>query len=353
VRRLGEPSVVDDTPVLEEKTYEVKDCPWYIQLAENGKWTQRPHVFTTGAALSFQASVGLGVYYFYNYYFGGMDTLRQCWDIKQLIRFAPIGILFGQCAIFGFKAQNALSPGSYALYAQAGIVVIPIMWRIVFKKQISPVTWIHILLISAGIIMYRLSELDEKESFGGVGLFWIVLKVLGSALATCWAESFLKSSGNDHPLNVQMCFILPWKVLSTFSTIWIIPPHGLPNRPGGFFHDWTFWALVIVGHNLGDTIMSATIAKSFDSVVKAVCGVVGIIFPTWIVSWSVGWDKVDVHSAAGQLKISGGIIVIISAVAYTLGRAEWDEIVSLREAVKVSTSPTSFELSSSSRTRAV
>lgn len=335
-RRLKEPEVEDDEDLLHEKKVEVGDCSWFVQRDENGKWAQRPQTFTKGAALSLQATVGLAGYYTYNYVAGGKEQLMMCFNIKQLCLFAPVGLLFGLGAVFSFLAQDALSPGSYALYAQSGIIAIPVMWRVVFRKEISSVTWVHILLIALGIVMYRISEFDMKESFGGVGLFWVSMKVVGTAMATCWAEVFLKSpadaDGQTKPLAVQITYILPWKIMSTMSTVWLLPPHGLPDRPGGIFHDWSVFTVLTISHNLGDTVMSATIAKSFDSVVKAVCGVVGIIFPTWVVSWWVGWDRIDVGTTAGQLKMSGGTIVVVAAIAYALGRGQWDELVRLRDA---------------------
>merc|ERR1712032_1702391 len=78
----------------------------------------------------------------------------------------------------------------------------------------------------------------------------------------------------------------------------------------------------IVFHNLGDTVMSAIVAKTFDSVVKAICGVVGIIFPTWAVSWLVGWEDIDVGDSSGQLKMFGGITVVIASFAYVFGRQQ-------------------------------
>lgn len=80
--------------------------------------------------------------------------------------------------------------------------------------------------------------------------------------------------------------------------------------------------LVLVAHNLFDTVMSATVAKVFDSIVKAVCSVVGIIFPTWVVSYALGWDKIAFGTATGQLKVSGGILVVVSSFAYVFGRRQ-------------------------------
>jgi len=80
------------------------------------------------------------------------------------------------------------------------------------------------------------------------------------------------------------------------------------------------------------------VAKVFDSVVKAVCGVVGIVFPTWLVSYLVGWDTIDWHDAGDQLKVCGALVVVLSAFAYVLGRAQAKE---LEEAMAPKTTTTS------------
>merc|ERR1712187_412839 len=50
----------------------------------------------------------------------------------------------------------------------------------------------------------------------------------------------------------------------------------------GFFHDWTGLVVFIMIFNMGDTFMTATVAKKFDSVVKGVAGVADIIYPTQV-----------------------------------------------------------------------
>jgi len=312
---------VDDEDLLGGKKYTEPHCAWYITQGPDGRWVRVPHTFTKGAALSVQGLMGVVLFYVYNFFEGGREQLKQCLNVRGLMSFAPIGCLFGLTAVFGFLAQDALSPGSYALYAQTGVVIIPCMWSIVFRKSLPVLTWVHIVLIATGIVVYRVSELDRSESlFSGVGILWIVCKVFAGGIATIWAEAFLKSD-TSMPFAVQASFIMPWKVVSTFLTIYVLPPHGLPpDRPGGFFHDWSFLTIFVIFNNLGDTITSAIVAKVFDSVVKSVCGVVGIIFPTWIVSLMLGWEAIAPGTLGGQMKAFGGIVVVLGSFAYVIGR---------------------------------
>lgn len=307
-----------------------RGCDWFLEKeAGESTWTVRPYSFTTGVALAIACTFALLVFWAFNYASGGLEQLGLCFDIRSLLAFSPVGLLFGFSSVCGFKAQKLLSPGSYALYSQLGIVLIPILWRIMFRKALASVTWLHILMIAFGMILYRLSEMDLTaglaEILGGEGLLWVIAKVIATACASVWAERFLKRD-RSIPFSVMTTYILPWKAVMCLVTVFILPPHGLPDRAGGPFHDWTFLTFVILAHTIGDSVLAALIAKTFDSVVKAIASVVGIIFPVWVVSWSAGWEEIDVSSPAGQLKLAGGVLVIMACFAYVLGRAQSMEL---------------------------
>lgn len=313
-----------------EERNERRGCSWFIsRRMDDGVWAayrRRPQTYTKGAALGVQASVGLLVFYAFNFWQGGRDQLNLCFDVKGLLRFGVVGCAFGLSAVFSFYAQDALPPGSYALYAQSGIIVIPVLWRIVFNTPLNYLTWVHITLIGLGIVMYRVSEMGaEDNAYDAVGLFWVAMKVGTTSVATVFAELFLKGD-TVVPFTVQCTYILPWKILTTFSTILVLPPHHLPDRTGGIFHDWNYLTVIIITTNLGDTIGSAVVAKLFDSVVKAVCGVVSIIMPTWVVSYLAGWETIAWSTAEGQLKVSGAVIVVLGSLAYTLGRTVTSQV---------------------------
>jgi len=311
-------------------------CSWRAVVhAPTGRLKCKPQGFTKGCALSFQATCGLVGYYCYNYWVGGLDLLKECFNPMRLLKFSAVGVMFGCAAVFSFLAQDALSPGSYALYAQSGVVIVPILWRLTFRKPLPVLTWINIGIITIGIAAYRISEMELDHMFDGIGLLWVTLKVLMAGLASVVAELLLKKD-TTLPFTVQVACILPSKALACLLTIWFLPgpnmewPNHLPDRPGGFFHDWTWLTFVIVFHNLGDTIMSAALAKHFDSVVKAICGVVGIIFPTWVVSYLLQWEDLNPRSATGQLKLTGGIVVVVGSFAYVLGRSQSEKLEKLQ-----------------------
>ncbi|CAK8991579.1 unnamed protein product [Durusdinium trenchii] len=164
-RRL-EPSKEADAVEKEDS-----QCSWKAVVhVPTGRLKCKPQSFTKGCALSLQATCGLILYYSYNYWVGGFELIKECFQIRRLLKFSVVGAMFGCGAVFSFLAQDALSPGSYALYAQSGVVIVPIMWRILFRQPLPVLTWVHICIITLGILAYRISEIDLDHMFDGIGL---------------------------------------------------------------------------------------------------------------------------------------------------------------------------------------
>mmetsp|Transcript_22972 Transcript_22972/g.64533 ORF Transcript_22972/g.64533 Transcript_22972/m.64533 type:complete len:258 (+) Transcript_22972:1-774(+) len=156
-----------------------------------------------------------------------------------------------------------------------------------------------------------------------------------SAIAAVNTDRYLKTL-SDIPFPVQVSYILPFKALSCLATSFILPPHRFPPveyRPGWAFHDMSFAVALVLFHSLGDTVLSGAVVKVFDSVAKALIAVIGIIFPTWVVSYWLGWDAIEWSTDQGKLKVTGAIIVIAMAFGYILGRSQARELSSQTEVI--------------------
>lgn len=347
-RRLGEGGLngdEDDDEAYElAKTVEVRECSWYVYRhpgvlgsGKPGEWEQHPHLFSQGSVVIGQSICGMIVFYTYNYYVGRKERLKLCFKASQLFKFVPVGLLYGLVTIFYANGVYTLSEGSQEMYYATGsVLALPMLWRIVFQTQISPVVWVTILLIAMGVCMFRIAELGSRDKFGGVGLFWSTLSVLGSALATLWMEVFLKagvSRSAEGIFSIQICYIIPWQVLAACCTILILPPHGLPDRPGWLFHDWSYVTVFIMLHTLGDIVMGALIVKHFDALVKTVCKAMALVVPIWIVRCEVGWTHVEIKRRADQLQVSGSALILVAGIAFVLARQEWAEVIAYRHTI--------------------
>ncbi|CAE7948486.1 unnamed protein product [Symbiodinium sp. KB8] len=131
-------------------------------------------------ALSFQALCGLIVH----------PVQDDLWEMFR-------GFMFGCSAVFAFLAQDALSPGSagaaqevtkdrgYALYAQSKDAP-------GFEK--ARPSHLFTGVITIGIMAYRISEIELDHMFDGIGLVWVMLKVVVAGLGSVLAELLLKQA---------------------------------------------------------------------------------------------------------------------------------------------------------------
>merc|ERR1719254_348609 len=97
----------------------------------------------------------------------------------------------------------------------------------------------------------------------------------------------------------------------------------IPAKPGhlsawqeitqrGYFHDWNWLVVVIMVFNMGDTFMTATIAKQFDSVVKGVAGGFDILYPTQVFVQLIEPPKYT------GLKVISGATILLGSLNFVL-----------------------------------
>jgi len=313
-------------------------CYFKTCIAKEGRtcYKRAIHSYDKGVALFIQSLFALFAHWLWAYLAGGQDMLMACFDTSHMRKFAVVGCLFGFSAVFGFLGQSKLTPGSYLIIAQSSIIVVPILWRVIFRNPIPVLSWVHIFMTAVGIYMYFLADM---ESGGGedsiIGIVFSFTKVLMSGIAAVNSDRYLKTL-RDLPLPVQVSLTLPFKAAACLATTFILPPHRFPPaqyRPGWCFHDMNSVVFVVLLHSLFDTIISGVVVGVFDAVVKALVQVCGIIFPTWVVSYLLGWDQIDFTTDQGKLKVSGALVVVTMAFAYVLGRTQAKALDTKRDRV--------------------
>jgi len=243
-------------------------------------------------------------------------SMNDCINPRKSLAFAPAGACFGIQAVFGFLAMAEVSAECYAMYAQTSIIVLTLAWTIFFRTMLSGTCWIGVFMIAIGMVGFNMS--DDKSSVRG--LTYIGLKIVCQSFACIYAEMFIKS--DPEVLYIQMCWMKPVELLTTVLMMFVIPA-----KPGdlsaveaisqkGFFHDWNWLVVVIMVFNMGDTFMTATIAKKFDSVVKGVAGVADIIYPTQVFAPLI--KKPEYTS----LKVISGGTIVCGALNFVLAKGE-------------------------------
>jgi len=271
---------------------------------------------------------------------------RDCMNLKKTIKFAPAGACFGIQAVFGFFAMEEMGADAYTLYAQTSIIVLTLAWCIMFRTRLPGTAWCGIFAIAIGMIGFKMS--DAKTSI--LGMVFISLKILTQCFACIYAEIFVKT--DPESLYIQMAWIKPVELMITCIMTYVMseifPQTGrLYNRTTGafeqmtalqaiqqlgYFHHWNWLTVVIMVFNMGDTFMTATVAKKFDSVVKGVAGVADIIYPTQFLMYFIKRPDYD------PLMVISGCTIIVGSLNFVLAKgamrrsaARKEEIVNLRK----------------------
>jgi len=243
-------------------------------------------------------------------------SIRDCINPKKSFQFAPAGACFGIQAVFGFLAMGELTADCYAMYSQTSIIVLTLAWTIFFRTRLSGTCWIGVFVIAIGMVGFTMSDSESTK----LGLFYIGLKIVCQSFACIYAEMFIKS--DPEVLYIQMCWMKPVELLTTVVMMFVIP-----KKPGedtaleaiiqkGFYHDWNWLVVAIMVFNMGDTFMTATIAKKFDSVVKGVAGVADIIYPTQVFAQLI---EPPVYT---KLKVISGATVVCGALNFVLAKGD-------------------------------
>jgi len=277
-------------------------------------------------------------------------TVKDCLNFQKTVKFAPAGACFGIQAVFGFFAMSEMTADAYALYAQTSIIVLTLAWCIMFRTKLPGTAWCGIFAIAIGMIGFNMSDKTTTPT----GLVFIGLKILTQCFACIYAEIFMKT--DPESLYIQMAWIKPVELLvtciMTFVMSNIFPQTSrLYNRTEqqfedmtalqaiqqlGYFHHWNWLTTVILVFNMGDTFMTATMAKKFDSVVKGVAGVADIIYPTQFCLFFMNKERYT--QKLTDLRVISGVTIIIGSFNFVLAKgalrrstARKEEIANLRK----------------------
>jgi hypothetical protein len=235
---------------------------------------------------------------------------------------------FGIQAVFGFMSMDYLSADAYALYSQTSIVILTLAWTIFFRTKLSGNVWISVIVIAVGMAGFKMGDTKTLPT----GLVFIGLKIMTQSFACLWAEAFIKS--DPEPLYIQLAWMKPVELLAT--CLLMFTP-GIPQfqdarnaiMTQGFFHHWNWLVVFIMCFNMGDTYMTATIAKQFDSVVKGVAGVADIIYPTQVVSLFInGWPEYDL------LQWFSGCTIVLGALNFVFAKGAMGQTAKKNEEIQ-------------------
>jgi UDP-galactose transporter len=108
-----------------------------------------------------------------------------------------------------FTSLSWFDPTSYFVLMQFRVVVTGVLFQFIFKKKLTRIQWLSLILLTMGCTVQRLQENDiGKVSLDvNIYLILILLQVLSSCFAGVYTEFLLKTQGRDTPVMVQNVFL--------------------------------------------------------------------------------------------------------------------------------------------------
>jgi len=112
-------------------------------------------------------------------------AIREHLTLRLFLKLLPLGLSL----IASFFAQTTglamSSPSNNALITAAYVIIVPLMWRVVFRKKPAPIVYIASILCFAGVVVLSVNFTD-RISFGAGDLWTLLCALLfaGQIVAT-------------------------------------------------------------------------------------------------------------------------------------------------------------------------
>jgi len=129
----------------------------------------------------------------------GADGLRQAWDPWQILRYLPVGVLFGVSQSMVFMAYASHVPAS--IVTVLGFIYMPIAAigkRLVLDKFTTWLQWVALIIITVASMTFGEMQADSRKGSGGArggmsnwGLMYVVMSATLAALGSLVMEKML------------------------------------------------------------------------------------------------------------------------------------------------------------------
>lgn len=207
---------------------------------------------------------------------------------------AVLYLITNNLNFFVIKEIGAMS---FQILNNLKIVTAAITFQVALKKQLSPLKWRAILLLTIASLISQLKDCisDGHGSFAGSvsGYAAQFLTCWLSAFASVFCEVFLK--GSNQSIHWQNCQLYIWGLLfSFFALLGASDARGLAVLWDG--HDWLSATLVLTLALCG--LATAFVLKYLDNIAKNFA-VVGAMFLAALVSVLALGERFTLHLAIG------------------------------------------------------
>ena len=128
-----------------------------------------------------------------------------------LLYFIPSGLycIYNNLA---FVSLVNYDPTTYYILLQLRMVVTGVMYEVVFKRRLTRMQWLSLVMITVGCLVKNASHYGQtgpsgSHAFFSSGLFWVLVQILCSCFAGVYTEFLVKDTGAGVHLMVQNVFM--------------------------------------------------------------------------------------------------------------------------------------------------
>lgn len=213
-----------------------------------------------------------------------------------LLYFVPSG-LYCVYNNLAFVSLVNFDPTTYYILLQLRMVVTGVMYECVFRRRLTAMQWISLILITIGCLLKNASGQTSASALGlsslsSPSVFWIGVQIVCSCFAGVYTEFLVKDAGADVHLMIQNVFMYVDSMVCNFVGILIFPSGDAESAKTVFTHPLDTFSRILVDpvvcavmlNNAVCGIITSLFLKNFNSILKIFASALELVI-TAVVCW--------------------------------------------------------------------
>lgn len=208
-------------------------------------------------------------------------------------------------------------PTTYYILLQLRMVVTGVIYQIVFKRRLTALQWLSLILITIGCLVKNSSQFSGgtfslSNSFN-YGILLILVQVFCSCFAGVFTEFLVKDTGAGVHLMVQNVFMYVDSIVCNLMVLLLLPNNESSSflvNPIQTFSEVLFEPLVfmVMFNNALCGIVTSLFLKSFNSILKIFASALELII-TAIVCLIIFAIPIDSYTVIAIIIVSVAIYI--------------------------------------------
>jgi len=217
-----------------------------------------------------------------------------------------------------FTSLSYFNPTTYFMFMQIRLLLTGVIYQILFRKQLSGVQWVSLLILTAGCMIHAGGSGADAGAGSvhgggsmlqlGLGCVFILIQVLCSVFAGVYNEYIIKGAGADIHIMVQnvfmyldsiVCNIALLSVKGDISSAFTLPALDSIRQP---------LVLLLIINNSVLGIVTSLFLKKLNSILKAFASALELVV-TAVLSVPVLGIPLNLHTVLALGLISVAVVM--------------------------------------------